>query len=312
MNKMFRVFSACNGIGCLYQALKELGITNIEFISSEIDEKANMVMKKRHPDTIFMGDISQITGKMLGFIDFFGAGSPCKNLSVAGNKKGLSTKCGIPILTYEDYEYYKSMGYKFTDSCVFWECIRIFRELLVINPNMMFLFENVTNKDWEWVMSNAIGRKPIPINSKYFIGQNRNRNYWTNLLVNEYDKVIQPISLIIPTAETGGGWSGRQFKETGDEWVQTYSRRKDKVANCITTWPSTEWRPGRRFYEDIHRNIFPLTIGHLEQLQGLPIGYTDIPGITEDDRIRMLGNCWTVPVIAHLLKNLKEELVYSY
>jgi site-specific DNA-cytosine methylase len=53
-------------------------------------------------------------------------------------------------------------------------------------------------------------------------------------------------------------------------------------------------------------------IWHMEQLQGLPIGYTDVPGITEDDRIRMIGNCWTIPVIVHLLKNLKEVLVYSY
>jgi DNA (cytosine-5)-methyltransferase 3A len=47
-----------------------------------------------------------------------------------------------------------------------------------------------------------------------------------------------------------------------------------------------------------------LTIEEAEQLQTLPIGYTDC-GISDTQRYKAIGNSWTVDVIAHILKNIK-------
>jgi site-specific DNA-cytosine methylase len=311
MNKQFKSVGYCDGISCIQPALIAAGITNYVHISVEYDKKARMVVEKNFPNTIFMNDVRTVDVDSLGHVDFFSSGFSCKNLSAAGSKKGLCTTTGIPVLTYEDYEYWKELGFKFTESCyTFWESIGAKRKLMKINPNMYYLFENVKmSKENEDIISRAIGHGPIRINSKHFTGQNRDRAYWTNLPVDEYDEKIVPLSTIIPDAVAGGGY--RRKDRNGEYEYNHFTKRKDGVANCLTTFKAHEKNLGTRFYVTIDGYIKALMIHHMEQLQGLPIGYTDVPGITEDDRIRMLGNCWTVPVIAHLLKNLKEELVYS-
>lgn len=42
-----------------------------------------------------------------------------------------------------------------------------------------------------------------------------------------------------------------------------------------------------------------------EGLQGLPAGYTKLAGISERERMKMIGNGFTIPVIQHLLTPLK-------
>lgn len=315
MNKLLKSVGFCDGISCIQPALISAGITKYEHISVEYDKKARMVTQKNFPNTIFMPDIRTIDIDSLGEIDFFSSGFSCKNVSLAGSKKGFTTKTGIPVLTYDDYCNLKDMGFKFTETCyTFWESIGAKRKFEEKNPDMGYLFENVkmSLKD-EDIISRAIGHEPVRINSKYFTGQNRDRRYWLKetLRIDEYDKKIVPLSTIIPDAKSGGGYRRKDRKGKPHEY-NNFTERKDGIANCLTTFKAHEKNLGTRFYVTNDERIKALMIWHMERLQGLPIGYTDVPGITEDDRIRMLGNCWTIPVIAHLLKNLKEELVYSY
>ena len=48
--------------------------------------------------------------------------------------------------------------------------------------------------------------------------------------------------------------------------------------------------------------IRKLNINELEKLQTLPVDYTI--GFSENERKSMIGNGWTVDVIAHIFKNL--------
>ena len=50
------------------------------------------------------------------------------------------------------------------------------------------------------------------------------------------------------------------------------------------------------------RKLTPL---ECERLQTVPDGYTE--GVSNTQRYKMLGNGWTVDVIAHILKGIKEE-----
>ena len=43
-----------------------------------------------------------------------------------------------------------------------------------------------------------------------------------------------------------------------------------------------------------------------ERLQTLPDGYTDVEGVSNQMRYEAIGNGWTVDVIAHIFKGLKE------
>jgi site-specific DNA-cytosine methylase len=149
MNKLISM-GVCDGISCIQPSFKLAGITDYVHISVEKDPKARKVVAHNFPNTHFYEDVRDVRGKDIGWVDFFSAGPSCKNISAAGGKKGLSTTTGIPVLNYDDYVFLKSLGHKFTESCLtFFETIRIYRELRDINPNISHLFENVVNNDWE-------------------------------------------------------------------------------------------------------------------------------------------------------------------
>ena len=48
--------------------------------------------------------------------------------------------------------------------------------------------------------------------------------------------------------------------------------------------------------------IYELNRNECELLQTVPVGYTDV--VTKNQAMRMLGNGWTVDVIAHILRNM--------
>jgi site-specific DNA-cytosine methylase len=47
-----------------------------------------------------------------------------------------------------------------------------------------------------------------------------------------------------------------------------------------------------------------LSPNECEALQGVPNNYTE--GVSNTQRYKMLGNGWTVPVIAHIFSSLKD------
>jgi site-specific DNA-cytosine methylase len=51
-----------------------------------------------------------------------------------------------------------------------------------------------------------------------------------------------------------------------------------------------------------YRKLTPI---ECERLQTVPDNYTQ--GVSNTQRYKMLGNGWTVDVIAHILKNINEE-----
>lgn len=57
--------------------------------SSEIERFPRAVTATRFPDTMQLGDITQIDGAAIPPVDIVTMGSPCQDLSIAGNRKGL-------------------------------------------------------------------------------------------------------------------------------------------------------------------------------------------------------------------------------
>ena len=60
-----RVLSLFDGISCGRVALEKAGIKVEKYYASEIDKYAISITQKNYPDTIQLGDITQITEKML-------------------------------------------------------------------------------------------------------------------------------------------------------------------------------------------------------------------------------------------------------
>ena len=79
--------SLFDGIGGWLLAAAGCGIKPVW--SSEIDEFPMAVSKYHFPDVEQLGDITKINGAEIEPVDIICAGSPCQNLSMAGNRKGL-------------------------------------------------------------------------------------------------------------------------------------------------------------------------------------------------------------------------------
>ena len=154
--KIDNVLSIFDGMSCGQIALERAGIKVDKYYASEIDKYAIKVTQYNYPDTIQLGDITKIKAKDLPKIDLCIGGSPCQGFSFAGKQ-----------LNFDDPR-----------SKLFFEFVRLLEE---IKPKY-FLLENVKMKqEWQDIISNELGVKPIEICSSLFSAQQRKRLYWTNI-----------------------------------------------------------------------------------------------------------------------------------
>nr|DAR45068.1 MAG TPA: Cytosine specific methyltransferase [Caudoviricetes sp.] len=159
LNNM-NVLSLFDGMSCGQIALKESGINVDKYFASEIDKYAISQTQTNFPDTIQLGDVTKISARDLPVIDLLIGGSPCQGFSFAGKQ-----------LNFDDPR-----------SVLFFEYVRILKEIREKNPNVKFLLENVRmKKECERVISEILGVQPVVINSALVSAQNRVRLYWSNI-----------------------------------------------------------------------------------------------------------------------------------
>jgi len=155
-NKGINVLSLFDGMSCGQLALDRLGIKVDMYLAAEIDKYAMSIAKKNYPNTVHLGDVTKLRGVDLPKIDLLIGGSPCQGFSFAGKQ-----------LNFDDPR-----------SALFFEFVRLLKET---NPKY-FLLENVRMKqEFQDVISDYLGVKPIMINSALLSAQNRVRLYWTNI-----------------------------------------------------------------------------------------------------------------------------------
>ena len=116
------VLSLFDGMSCGRIALEKAGIKVDNYFASEIDKDAIFIANKNYPNIKYIGDVTQVNVYNLPKIDLLIGGSPCQSFSNAGDGTGFDGKSGL-----------------------FWEYVRIFKELKSINPQLKFLFENVNH-----------------------------------------------------------------------------------------------------------------------------------------------------------------------
>jgi site-specific DNA-cytosine methylase len=299
---MKRVISLFDGMSCCQIALNRLGVKDFEYYASEIEVGPIAVTQHNFPKTIQVGDVRNFKVKHIEQVFLVTGGSPCQSFSFAGKQKGMVTTTNIEITSLKQYLKLKKEGFEFEgQSYLFWEFVRVVRE----SKTKYFLLENVLMaKKWEEVISRELGVLPIHINSNLVSGQNRDRLYWTNI-----PNVSQPkdknITFDTISGGKGAGHRGVWNNELG-KYVRRFTVRQDGKSNCLVTTPSST-----NLVQLPNGKVRLCTIEECEVLQTVPVGYTDVPGISKTARYKMLGNGWTVDVIKHILKNIvkKRELV---
>lgn len=177
-----KVLSLFDGISGARLALQRAEIPVEFYFASEIDKFAIKVGKDNWPDIIHLGKVENIKGSSFK-PDLVIGGTPCTNFSFAGKQNGMTVVGGTLIITLEQYLHYKEKGYEFEgQSYLFWEYIRILREIQKENPDVLFLLENTRMpQQWKDIISLNLGVQPIAINSALVSAQDRKRLYWTNI-----------------------------------------------------------------------------------------------------------------------------------
>jgi len=316
LNRTLNVLSLFDGIACGLIALQRCRIYNINYYASEIDPAALIVAKMRNPNIIHVGNVIKLKPEDFKHIDLIIGGSPCQSMSKMGKGQGITTKDGTVIKTLKQYMVIKNRTEKrglrwedvFNTSALYWEFVRLYEGIKVYNPKLLFLLENVSNKKWETIINNSIGRKPVFINSSYFSAQNRERNYWTNLPCTTpiIDKGIT-IQDVIPEAFIAAGIRGRKINPDDKKYTQCLTFRKDMKSNCVVTTPHMTNK-----YISYDAELCTITPEHAEVLQTIDPGYTDVPGITRTQRYAMIGNAWTIDVITIFFENIPLALHVSH
>ena len=321
------VLSLFDGMSCGQIALKEQGISVKNYYASEIDKYAIKVTQHNFPDTIQLGCVTKINISELKFIDLLIAGSPCTDLSIAGSMKGMSTTENKNITTLEQYLKFKNKGVKFHgQSYLFWEYVRVLRDIQKYNPNILFLLENVPmKKKWERLISETLVLFPVSLNSALVSAQNRNRLYWTNIRTKKVG-LFGEIHSDIPQPEDKGLVLKDILEENTDEkyylsekMINCLDNRKNiskgyefkpttgnKKAFCIV--PKEGQYSTNNFIVTKEHRIRRLTPLEAKRAQTVPDWY-DMSVVSETQQYKMLGNGWTVDVIKHIFSfiNIKNK-----
>lgn len=286
------VLSLFDGISCGQIALERVGVEVDNYFASEIDKYAIQVTQKNYPNTKQLGSVTELNGINLPKIDLLMGGSPCQNLSnvnVYSDAKGLD-------------------GGK---SKLFWEYVRVLKE---VNPTY-FLLENVgsANKDDIEIINKELGVVGKKYNSKNLSKQYRNRIYWTNIPfdnlysepqdsmktilqkeVNDKYYISEKMRDYIMSLGTGGWQSGKL--EIDLDIARPLTATMHKMHRADTDNYVTGVAPNGK------TEIRKLTPIECERLQTIPDNYTE--GVSDTQRYMMIGNGWTVDVIAHIFKQL--------
>ncbi len=286
------VLSLFDGISCGQLALQRLGIDCI-YYASEVDKYAMKVTRTNFPNTIHLGDIRNVrylrhtkqlvcdTGTYdVGDIDLLIGGSPCQGFSKVNSRSDD-----------KDFDHIQSQ--------LIYEYERIRNE---VRPRYMLL-ENVSMKT-EWMniisdmMSDTHGVKLYKVNSSKYVCQHRIRLYWTNIPFNP-DKPVQTEYPLTLKEFIGDGYEGVLMRKHG-----MYGPNRDKfipdrpLAQTIT---KHKYKDNTAYRFNGKKTHF--SIQQMEQLQTLPLGYTE-PAGSETQRSYCIGNCWTVSVVEDIFRGM--------
>jgi DNA (cytosine-5)-methyltransferase 3A len=329
--KKLNVLSLFDGMSCGMIALDNLGIA-CNYYASEVDKYAIKVSQDNYPGIIRVGDVTKLSYKdgvltsefgsyNVGAIDLLIGGSPCQSLSNLGDGTGLSGK-----------------------SSLFYHWLRLKNEIQPKN----FLLENVGMKtQWQEEISKLVSVQPIVINSRLVSAQNRKRLYWTSLLVNQPDDLVITLKDIVTHPVDAKYYLSNKAKV----YITSKDRLKKKLTDLGTDKAiclparytalngtficvdnngkidvdkagtlTARYAKGVATFggdtyvydaEDVTKELIrKFTPEECETLQTVPNGYTKC--VSDSQRYKMLGNGWTVKVIEHILKGLKENTNGSY
>lgn len=338
------ILSLFDGTGAGRLAAERDGLKIDKYYASEIDKYAIAVSKKNYPDIVQLGDVTGYRDWDLDFgkIDLLLGGSPCQGFSVAGKQLNFSDPRSK--LFFEYVGILNKIREKNPDVLFLLENVKMKKEFqniisryLGVEPIEInsALVSAQNRKRLYW--TNIIGvDQPSDkgILLKDIVHENADSDFPIGKYIVPFDKTLKIIEKEVEKGKIGyfnvDSQSNRVYcihnkavtlcGQGGGRGAKTGMY----LFGCITPdrinkrQNDQRFNDGKKFYtltaQDRHgilvdgyiRRLTPI---ECERLQTLPDNYTkgEVGGkeISDSQRYKMLGNGWTVDVIAHILKQVQ-------
>lgn len=312
-------------MSCGQLALERVGIKYGKYFASEIDKYAIQITQKNYPNTIQLGDVRNHSEWNLPRIDLLIGGSPCQGFSYAGKQLNFEDKRSklffefVEVLNSVKPKYFLLENVKMKK-----EYQDIISEYLEVKP------VEINSADFSAQNRRRLYWTNIPFDENW----DKNTDTVEDILEDDVDTkyCIEPKrSVIILENEVkrrkigyiGTDSQGNRIYRIHDKSVTLCGDAGGLGAKtglyalpCLTPNREKQRQEGRRF-KPPHSKFYTLTAQdkhgvltnnfirkltpiECERLQTVPDNYTE--GVSDNQRYKMLGNGWTVDVIAHIFK----------
>jgi DNA-cytosine methyltransferase len=336
----FTVLSLFDGMSCGQLALKRAGIKVKQYFASEIKQHAIKVTQHNFPNTIQLGSVVDVKASDLPKIDILIGGSPCQDFSLANKeRKGLEgVKSGLffeylRLLKECKPKYYLLENVAMTDKDM--ELISQYLGTYPVNINSELVSAQMRNRFY-WT---NIGPEEFDLFGFRYckIPQPKNRKIkLQDILENGYTEMQKSRCILESESrplkqqhKMAHRFFNSGFTTLITKDKETFLRVKEATKIGFVdignneavdlSYPTSETRRGRLMkdksncllrnnqyfvFQDGDLRYFTQT--ELERLQTVPEGYTSI--LKRNDAACLLGDGWTVDVIAHIFSFIKKEV----
>lgn len=322
-------------MSCGQLALERIGVRPDLYMASEVDGSAIKVTQTNFPKTRQIGDVTKLKGTGLPRPNLLIGGSPCQGFSFAGNQLNFSHPESRLFFEYArileecrpDFFLLENVVMKREYEDVITKILGV--KPILINSNLLsaqnrkrLYWTNMpgvtqpadkkatwgevreygvkqhkyfyTHKAMQWIANESIKKgKPITIHRRdekmQMLEANHHKKYSSQRFFAVADEDPGLDSEKFPIyGKKNPHSSPISIKMKGGILVATKNGEQHKITRQGDL-------PSGRF---ALRYVTPL---ECERLQNVPDGYTSC--VSDTQRYRMLGNGWTVDVIAHILTN---------
>jgi DNA-cytosine methyltransferase len=333
------ILSVFDGMSCGQIALNRAGIHYDKYFASEIDKYAIKVTQENYPSTTQLGCITEVKADDLPIIDLLIGGSPCQGFSFAGKQLNFDDPRSklffeyVRLLKELNPRYFLlenvKMKKEFQDvisACLGVLPIEINSSLVSAQNRKRLYWTNIPNvsppQDKGILLKDIIEEggfidrdKAHCIDANYFKGGNL-KSYFekhrrqlvfskdmlchvgdADIKGNDSIKRVYHVEGKCPTLTTMGG---------GHREPKILVSKIREKSKCVRSsgrgsYDKHEWDS----VDELHyRKLTPL---ECERLQTVPDNYTKI--VSNNQRYKMLGNGWTVDIVAHIFKELNNGMV---
>ena len=341
LSEGINVLSLFDGMSCGQIALDKLGIKVNNYFASEIDKYAMQVTKHNYPNTKHIGDVTKVKGADLPTIDLLIGGSPCQGFSFAGKQLNFEDPRSklffefVRLIEETKPKYFllenvrmKKSSQDIISNYLGCEPIEINSNLVSAQSRRRLYWTNIPNIEQpndkgillqDVVVEGGIDCRMTTQDKAYALTASYNGAVaWNSIEKKQRTMILEavngkkvhidlfkeaPYSFYETRTEAGKEARRRIRLETGKDSTprskefKMYLPLKDQKANCLVTVESPldfivdkAWK---------YRKLYPI---EMERLQTVPDGYTSI--VSDTQARKMLGNGWTVDVIAHIFNQM--------